>query len=89
MDNEKLKGMIEKLSLEDLINGLWWFLYLDIESDNSYAVRYDSENNYTLLDINETLNKQIIATNKDELIKQVLSYFEENNIELCDIFQEE
>jgi len=89
MDNERLKVMIEKLSLEELINGNWWFFYFDLENDNSYAVKYNSQNTYTLFDINETINKSIIATNKDELVKEILSYFDENNIQLCDLFQEE
>lgn len=89
MDKDKLKVQIEALSLDELIGGNWWFFYEDLESDNSYAVRYDSENTYTLLDIDETVNEQIIATNKDEIIKQVLYYFDKNNIQLCDIFQEE
>lgn len=89
MDKEKLIKRIELLSLEELINGLWWFFYFDMESDNSYAVRYDSENTYTLFDIDETVNKQIIATSKDELMRQILAYFKENHIQLCDVFQEE
>ena len=89
MDKNILQISIEALSLNNLINGNWWFFYYDLESDNSYAVQYISNNNYLLFDIDETVKKTIIATNKDDLIKEILSYFENQNIQLCDLFQEE
>ncbi|CAA6814292.1 MAG: Unknown protein [uncultured Sulfurovum sp.] len=88
MDKNRLQISIEALSLNELINGNWWFFYYDLESDNSYAVQYISNNNYLLFDIDETVKKTIIATNKNELIKEIFSYFDEHNIKLCDFFQE-
>ncbi|CAA6818309.1 MAG: Unknown protein [uncultured Sulfurovum sp.] len=89
MDKDILETSIEALSFDELINGNWWFFYYDLESDNSYAVKYISNNNYLLFDIDETVKKTIIATNKDNLIKEILSYFKNQNIQLCDLFQEE
>ena len=77
----------DKLSLENLIKGYWWFFY-PVESINRYAVRWVDLNTYSLTDIND-VNLTIVATNKDDLLKEVLSYFNENKIELCDIFQDE
>lgn len=89
MNKDILQTRIEALSLNELVNGHWWFFYYDLESDNSYAVQYISNNHYLLFDIDETVKKTIIATNKDDLIKEILSYFENQNIQLCDLFQEE
>lgn len=84
-----VKEKIEALSLQMLKNGKWWFFYFDLENDNSYAVKYITENNYLLFDIEETVNETIVAINKDELIEKIFAYFDKNDIQLCDFFQEE
>ena len=88
MHKDILQVRIEALSLDELSNGKWWFFYYDLESDNSYAVKYVSNNNYLFFDIDETVEKSILAKNKDELIKEIFSYFDGHNIKLCDFFQE-
>lgn len=89
MNKDILQKQTKSMSLKKLINGKWWFFYYDLESDNSYAVKYVSSDNYLMFDIDETIKKTIVATNKDDLMKEIFSFFNDNNIQLCDLFQEE
>ncbi len=67
----------------------WWFFYFDLEDDNSYAVKKIGDSTFLLFDIDETVNKEFIATNKDEILEIVFKYFKENNIEIISCLQEE
>jgi len=79
---------IEDLNFDTLNDGYQWFIYKREKSRDSYAVRYTSENNYTLINFFLTFDKQFFASNKDDLIHQVLSYFKEKGVELGSIKQD-